>query len=253
MINQEKGKIIKRKLQDNKGNPKFFWQIINHDILGKSKSSGNITIKNRQGQFLDGQNAAEYMNNFYAEMGDYQADDNMNTWEEADMNMPAVDGEFIIGFIEEREVKNHISKIDIHKSSGVAGINSRVLKDCMTICSIEMTYLYNVSVYSSIFPNDWKTSIVTPIPKMGSSSNVENWRPINNVCVPGKILEKLVYEKVSRYFENNRYFSNNQHGFQSGKSTHTAIMELTRVLFENLNDGKFSSCLYLDTVRHSIL
>ena len=55
-----------------------------------------------------------------------------------------------------------------------------------------------------------------------------------------------------------RLLMNSQHGFRQGKSTHTAIMELMKVLFNNLNEYVISSCLFLnysntfDTVNHEL-
>ena len=100
---------------------------------------------------------------------------------------------------------------------------------------------------------------MTPIPKAGDKLNPENWRPINNVCIPGKILGKCVYRQIEEYMEKNDFFCKNQHGFRKGKGTDTAVMELVRELFNNINDNDVSSVLFLDyskafnTVNHEIL
>ena len=93
-----------------------------------------------------------------------------------------------------------------------------------------------------------------------SSGNIPgNWQPINNVCIPFKILKKCVHMQLALYFENNRLFTNSQHGLHKGKATNTAVMELNRKLFDVINMGKKSSCLFLDfsrafnTVDHNIL
>ena len=111
------------------------------------------------------------------------------------------------------------------------------------------------------FPVAWKQSIITQIPKTGDKLNIDNWRPINNLCVPGKILEKCVYRQVEEYMEKHKFFCNNQHGFCKGNSegTDTAVMELTRQLFADINSNNVSSALFLDysrafnTVDHDIL
>ena len=109
------------------------------------------------------------------------------------------------------------------------------------------------------FPSAWKKCIITPIPKSGDKLNPENWRPINNLCVPGKLLEKCIYKQIEEYMEKNRYICKNQHGFRKGKGTDTAVMELVRELFSNINSNNVSSVLFLDysrafnTVNHRIL
>ena len=64
---------------------------------------------------------------------------------------------------------------------------------------------------------------------------------------------------IKEYMETNLYICKNQHGFRKGKGTDTAVMELVRELFVNINENKVSSILFLDysqafnTVDHQIL
>ena len=37
-----------------------------------------------------------------------------------------------------------------------------------------------------------------PIPKSGNPLHVENYRPISLLCIVGKVVEKLVYNKIVR-------------------------------------------------------
>ena len=78
-------------------------------------------------------------------------------------------------------------------TSGIENIGTRLLKDCLLICEFELTYWFNCSLNTMKFPLAWKNSIVTPIFKARDRLKIDNWRPINNLCVPGKLLEKCVY------------------------------------------------------------
>ena len=73
-----------------------------------------------------------------------------------------------------------------------------------------------------------------------------DWRPINNICVPGKKLEKCIYRQMTEYMEKNNLFCRNQHGFRKGRGTDTAVMELARELFSNIRTDDTSSVLFLD-------
>ena len=111
-----------------------------------------------------------------------------------------------------------INGIETNKASGIEDISCKILKDCLLICEYELTYIIiNCSMYTMTFPTKWKKSIITPIPEGGDKLNPKNWRPINNLCVPGKILEKYVYRQVEEYMEKNMFICRNQHGFQKGK------------------------------------
>ena len=40
-----------------------------------------------------------------------------------------------------------------------------------------------------------------------------------------------------------------QHGFRKGRGTDTAVMEMNRRLFNDINEGKVSSVMFLDFSR----
>lgn len=48
-------------------------------------------------------------------------------------------------------------------------------------------------------PKDWRKTNVTPIYKKGKKNNPENYRLINLISVPGKVMEQLLLETISRY------------------------------------------------------
>ena len=86
-----------------------------------------------------------------------------------------------------------------------------------------------------------------------------NWRPISILPLPSKLLERAIHYQIISHLDTNGYLSFNQHGFRTGKSTSTAILDLTRLLTDNYNRGKHTSCVFVDykkafeTLDHDIL
>ena len=67
---------------------------------------------------------------------------------------------------------------------------------------------------------DWQP----PIYKKGNKSEIENYRPIANLCSTSKILEKLILKQI-HYLESKNKLDlilKSQHGFKRKKSTATA-------------------------------
>ena len=258
LIVDTKCKVMKNKLDENKGNPKKFWRQINSEILGKGDKGGMTVLKDHKGLHMTGVPAAEFANKYFAEMGKSDTS-NPTSWTEAAMNMDHKDNDMSFMFVELLEVHQLIQGIDIYKASGIEGITSKLLKDCLLICEFELSYLFNMSLYNMKFPSAWKSSIITPIHKAGDKLKADNWRPIDNLCVPGKLLEKCVYRQIEEYMEHNNLICKSQHGFRKGRGTDTAVMDLVRKLFSNINDNSTSSVLFLDysrafnTVDHDIL
>ena len=123
-----------------------------------------------------------------------------------------------------------------------------------------MHALYNACLQNGIFPTLWGQSKVTPIPKRNKSSmSPGDWRPISQIPLPGKILEKIIHAQMTRYFDLNKILSTNQYGFRKERSTSLAIFEVLKNLYGNWNEKYFSSCVFVDfskafdTINHNIL
>lgn len=53
--------------------------------------------------------------------------------------------------------------------------------------------LYTASLFSGYFPNNFKTALITVIPKAAKPPNrLENIRPISLLEIPGKFFEKVI-------------------------------------------------------------
>ena len=74
-----------------------------------------------------------------------------------------------------------------------------------------------------------------------------------------KLLERLVYNRLISYINDNKLLYEYQFGFQKGKSTHLAIMMLVDKITEALDQGESVVGVFLDfskafdTVDHNIL
>ena len=73
--------------------------------------------------------------------------------------------------------------------------------------------IFKKSVSDSSFPSNWKLSRVNPIFKIGSPTDVNNYRPISLLSVPGKILEDVVCDTLNNHLETHDLLSHRQWGF----------------------------------------
>ena len=95
-------------------------------------------------------------------------------------------------------------------------------------------------------PDIWKVGHISAINKSGSRSKAENYRPISLTSVPGKIMERLIRDRIVDHMTENNFFSPEQHGFISGKSYTTQLLEFLEDLTEALDSGKDVDVIYLD-------
>ena len=102
--------------------------------------------------------------------------------------------------------------------------------------------------------------MVTPIPKTNvKSTKPEDWRPISQISLPGKLLERIIHNQLYNYVQLNNILSPNQFGFRKGLSTSLAIFEVLKELYANWNEKVFSGCMFIDfsrafdSINHKIL
>lgn len=134
-----------------------------------------------------------------------------------------------------------------------------MLKDAFLALPIHLAILFNLSIDSGIFPDQWKCGNLILIPKEGLSSDPSNYRPISLISLRGKLLEKLIHDRLFSYLTDNNILTDRQGGFRPGNSTTiTASLFISQVM-EAYNLGHFTSAVFVDlqkafdTIDHPIL
>ena len=90
-------------------------------------------------------------------------------------------------------------------------------------------------------------------------NDLNNYRPVSNLCFIAKILEKLVLSQVSSYLNSHNLYNTCQSAYRPGHSTETALLKVVNDLFLSLNKGNISVLDLLDfssafdTIDHTIL
>ena len=147
------------------------------------------------------------------------------------------------------------------KSCELGPILSKLLIECLDSILPSLTDLFNSSLASGIFPQCFKSALVTPILKKRclDHNDLNNNRPVSNLCFIAKILEKLVLSQVSSYLNSHNLYNTCQSAYCPGHSTETALLKVVNDLFLSLNKGNISVLALLDfssafdTIDHTIL
>ena len=103
-----------------------------------------------------------------------------------------------------------------------------------------------------------KIAKLTPIFKYGKKELLTNCRPISVLSCFSKILERIMYNQVYNYLNDNNLFRK-QFGFMKGHSTDHALIKLIDSIYGSFNQDKYTLGLFVDlskafdTVDHSKL
>ena len=71
-----------------------------------------------------------------------------------------------------------------------------------------LTYLINKSFTEGIFPEELKLARVVPILKAGDPSQIANYRPISVLTLFSKVFEKIMYNCILKFWDDNHVFMN---------------------------------------------
>ena len=78
---------------------------------------------------------------------------------------------------------------------------------------------------------DWKLQNISPLFKKGSKDDPGNYRPISLTSFPGKMLESIIADDMMSHLEHNKLILDSQHGFRSGRSCLTNLVDFFHDMF----------------------
>ena len=260
LVEQAKADFLKDQQEQLVDDPKKFWRLIKDIVPNKRKRSGKISLNERVGpgdeRSIEGDQVADFINNFFCEIGPKLAANHDEPWQfygrVNEFTCPPMATDFA-------QVLKLCKEIKTTKSSGFSDVSSKVFKDAFLVLVPQLVYLFNQSFATDIFPDSWKQATIIPLYKGGNKTDVSTYRPVSLLPLPGKILEKIAHSRLTTFLENHKTISNKQGGFRKGFSTTSSIAELTDILFSNVNRGLTSIAAFVDlrkafdTVDHSIL
>ena len=144
------------------------------------------------------------------------------------------------------EVAKVIKNLKSTKSCGLDDIDSYVLKLACDQLTPAITHIVNLSIQQGCFPSMWKVSKVIPLFKKKDATLPQNYRPVALLAITSKILERVVYNQIIKYLEENSLLHPSHHGFRKEHSTVTALLEMYTNWVENHEEDKITAVVLLD-------
>jgi hypothetical protein len=142
---------------------------------------------------------------------------------------------------------------------GLDEIPLKFIKLFLPLIVSPLTHIFNISITSKIFPDDWKRSKIVPIAKIKDPSRLKDYRPISILPALSKALENIMKEQIMTFCNARNLLNRYQSGFRPGHSTTTALLKITDDISMEM-DRKFITILVLldfskafDTVNFKLL
>lgn len=161
--------------------------------------------------------------------------------------------------ITESDIIRITKNLSSSKACGHDGFNSYVLKKVIYYIALPLTHIFNMSLTTGQYPDSFKLSKVVPIYKKDDPSLCSNYRPISILPCISKILEKIIYEQLYEFLEQNSLLCANQYGFRKHHSTDLAVLEVYDKISSSLTNHNHVIGIFcdlskaFDTLDHNIL
>ena len=151
----------------------------------------------------------------------------------------------------EREVLALLNSLNPNKSCGPDKLPTKLLKMVAILIYEPLTKLFNLSLTQGIYPSDWKKAIVHPIFKnKGSSSDVNNYRPISLLSCVSKVFEKIVFDRIYKHITKHSLITEKQSGYRPGHNTQMQLVHLTHNIYQTLDKGLDFTAIFLDISKY---
>ena len=116
--------------------------------------------------------------------------------------------------IAQESVKKSLSKLNVWKAVGPDGIPNRVLKECAATLAEPLTFIFNCSLTSGLFPIQWKQGVIKPLFKnKGARNDPSCYRPVVLLPCVSKVFEGFVREQLQEHCMRIGVIPDEQYGF----------------------------------------
>ncbi len=258
MMSAAKKEYYNKEFHSSKGNTAAVWRLIREVVPSTKKTTNGNNIESSK---------IEEFNHFFANVGREAFENSQKSITPESEENPTQfyhehasnQNTFRPQPVDANTVILTIKQLKESNSCGNDHISLRFIKDALPVIIPYITCIINTSIVTGTFPTAWKHAIVTPLFKKGDPKEIGNYRPISLLPVFSKVIEKIVANQLVQYTEHSSLLSNTQHGFRLKLSTETALLHVSKQIYDAIDNREISLLTLcdlskaFDSVSHSIL
>ena len=260
-LRQAKADYYRNKIATQNNNPKEAWKTIN-SLLGRSFSDTSVNeLKVNDANLTSPGEIAEAFNTYFSNVGPILANSMADSSVSFEQFVKPIQSKMLhFKLVPYSKVLNLLNSLSKSKATGLDKISGKILKAAASSIASSLTYIFNHALISSHFPSEWKVARLLPLFKKGPRNLAENYsRPISILPTISKLMERIMYDQLYEYLNENSLLSDHQFGFRKFHSTASALLDCTNSWYMNMDRKMFNLVVFLDlkkafdTVNHDIL
>ena len=223
----------------SKNNPKPFWSYATSKL--KTRTGIADLIKPDGTKTSTDQDKAEVLNTFFQSVFTVEPEGELPQPPDYSFHEELKDFDISVD-----KVKKMLKSLHTGKASGPDGINPLFLVNTAENLALPVSIIFRKTLSNGKIPNEWKLANVSPIFKKGKKTAPNNYRPVSLTCILCKLMEKMIREKIVEHLESNNLISSKQHGFVSGRSCITQLIDVLDIWTDTLDRGGTIDAIYMD-------
>ena len=142
-----------------------------------------------------------------------------------------------------------IRELSPNSAAGPDGIPSSLLINCASEIAPLLRKLFTASFLKGYIPPSFKRAAIVPIFKSGDKCLPGNYRPISLTSVICKVYERIIRKQVFSFLCDKNCLNDTQHGFRSGRSCLSALLDVYDDVMHMLNGDSIVDMVYLDFAK----
>ena len=260
LITAKKQNYYKSLLGRHRNDLKKTWRTMN-DLLGRSKPNLTKVFSINGQETSDPVEIADHFNSHFSTIGNKMVERFTHTRRDdfkQYMGHPSKTSMFLAPTTA-FEVQNILKSFRPKTSCGIDGIPFKVIRMMPWNCICALAHIFNCSLQSGKYIDQFKLSKVMPLFKKGNAKDVKNYRPISLLPAFSKILEKIMYKRLNHFLDQKNFFYSQQFGFRQNHSTSHATSLLVSKILEGFDKNEYTLSMFLDlskafdSIDHDIL
>ena len=149
------------------------------------------------------------------------------------LNLNLTSNVSVINFTDDNILKI-IRSLNINKAHGY-DISIRMITICDKAILEPLSIIYKNCIDTRVFPDSWKKSNIVLVQKKGDTQLLENYRPVSLLPTLGEIFEKILYNNIFEYLQENTLLCQNQSGFRPSNSCQYQLLPIVHEIYASFD------------------
>ena len=121
-----------------------------------------------------------------------------------------------------------------------------MLKEGQSVISPFLVTLFNKTLQTQNYPEEWSIGIITPLLKTGETDNPDNCRGMTPNSWISKLFTRLLNNRLTEVIENKNLLKHNQIGFRKGFHTADHVLTVKTLIGKYLSQKKKLCLCFVD-------